>query len=81
MYRVQYRGGVVGDTKITSFTLKFTLESPLGAQKDYGKGPSWVGQWGVTPLSTAPCPKIVKRRFLERKTIGATLSGIKSREA
>ena len=53
-------------TKIAGFSPMIALESPLGGQEDCGKGPSCMGEGGVLPPSTAPCPKRVKRRVLIR---------------
>ena len=54
--------GTGDGSKIASFQPVFSLDSPSGGQEDCGKGPSWVGEGRAVPLSTAPCPKRVKRR-------------------
>ena len=53
-------------TKIAGFSPIIALDSPLGGQEDCGKGPSCMGEGGVLPPSTAPCPKRVKRQVLKR---------------
>ena len=49
-------------TKIAGFSAIIALDSLLGGQADCGKGPSCMGEGGVLPPSTAPCPKRVKAR-------------------
>ena len=60
--REQYWGG--RGVRIVGFNLEIGLRNPPGEAEDCGKGPSWVGEGGVLPPSTAPCPKIIKRQVL-----------------
>ena len=63
-YRVQYLGGSPEDTKIVSFFSIIALEPPSEAQKNCGKGPSYMGEGRVVPPSTVPYPNRIKRRVL-----------------